>query len=115
MGLVQRCAIFAAIRFSFVFPSCCTSLIGTGAGLRELTFTPIFYLIRYGLDIARFRKRLLGEDGADQFIDQDSKQGDIANQVTLGAELPRGDAHTKRDTGLREQGDPRYLHTGGAQ
>ena len=51
----------------------------------KLGLAAVFDLVAHGLDIARVDERLLGDDRAEQLIDKDRKQRDVADQVGLSS------------------------------
>ena len=61
------------------------------------------------MDLAGGLQGHFGQQRADQLVDEDGEQRDVADEVALRAELARRHAHAERDAGLRQQGDAEIL------
>ena len=74
-------------------------------GLFQIELTAVADGFVHRVDLACGLQGYLGEQRTDQLIDQDGKQRDVLDQLALFAKAPRRDAHTERDTCLRQQRD----------
>ena len=61
------------------------------------------------MDLACGLQGHFGQQRADQLVDQNGEQRNVADQIALRAELARRHAHAERDAGLRQQGDAEIL------
>ena len=59
----------------------------------------------FGLDIACFGEANLGEERTYDLINENGKEGDVANDITFSAELSRFDRHTESNACLGKEGD----------
>ena len=74
-------------------------------GLFQIDLAAVFDGFFHRMDLACGLKRHLGQQRADQLVDEDREQRNVADELAFRAELHRCDAHTERDTGLRQERD----------
>ena len=66
--------------------------------------------LAFFLDIACFGEADLGEEGTDDFINENGKEGNIANDIAFSAKLGCLDRHTERNARLRKKGDAEVFY-----
>ena len=66
--------------------------------------------LAFFLDIACFGEADLGEEGTDDFINENGKECDIAYDIAFNAKLFGFDSHTERNACLGEEGDTEIFY-----